>query len=163
MAHRQAVDESQQPIDRTALLLTIDGKRTNAWYDAAIVFKEIHNISDAFVQYKNIGALTHNCTDKTPYLKFSNPLQTFSAIEQIQCDDPLLVGCFEKKDGPGTALTIVNMSELEGTKTSHVKLKLKGSTVVAWPRGQRAVLSPDADGFYDLTLESGEGVFVEVE
>jgi len=26
MAHRQAVDESQQPIDRTALLLTIDGK-----------------------------------------------------------------------------------------------------------------------------------------
>ncbi|HQX50390.1 MAG TPA: hypothetical protein PLR25_10805 [Planctomycetaceae bacterium] len=144
-------------------LITIDGKRTNAWYDAAIVFKEISNISDAFVQYKNIGALTHNCTAETPYLKFSNPVRIFPTIERIECDDPLLVGCFEKKDGPGTALTIVNMSELETVKTTHVRLKLTGSKVVAWPRGQRTVLRPDADGFYDLTLESGEGVFVEVE
>jgi len=144
-------------------LITIDGKRTNAWYDAAIVFKEISNISDAFVQYKNIGALTHNCTDETPYLKFSNPVRIFSTIERIECDDPLLVGCFEKKDGPGTALTIVNMSELEAVKTTHVRLKVAGSKVVVWPRGQRTVLSPDADGFYDLTLESGEGIFVEVE
>ncbi len=144
-------------------LITVDGKRTNAWYDAATVFKEIRKVSDAFVRYKNIGALAHNCTDDTPYLKFSNPVRTFPTIQQIQCDDPLLVGCFAKEDGPATALTIVNMSELEAIKTAHVKLKIAGSTVVAWPRGQRSVLSPDADGFYHLTLPSGEGVFVEVE
>jgi hypothetical protein len=144
-------------------LITVDGKRTNAWYDAATVFKEIRHVSDAFVRYKNLGALAHNCTDDTPYLKFSNPVRTFPTIQQIQCDDPLLVGCFVKEDGPATALTIVNMSELEAIKTAHVKLKLAGSTVVAWPRGQRAVLLPDADGFYQLTLSSGEGVFVEVE
>ena len=144
-------------------LLTLDGKRTNAWYDAAIVFKEISNISDAFVQYKNTGAITHNCTDATPYLKFSNPIKTFPTIEQIDCDDPLLIGCFEKKDGSGTALTIVNMSELEGVKTTHLKLKLAGSVVIAWPHGERTPLTPDADGLYHLTLQSGEGVFVEVE
>jgi len=144
-------------------LITIDGRRTNAWYDAATVFKEIRQVSDAFVRYRNIGALAHNCTDDTPYLKFSEPVQTFPTIQQIQCDDPLLIGCFEKKDGPATALTVVNMSELEAVKTVHVKLKLAGSTVVAWPRGQRTVLTPDADGFYPLTLASGEGVFVEVE
>lgn len=144
-------------------LVTIEGKRTNAWYDAAIVFKEMHNISDAFVQYKNIGALAHNCTDATPYLKFSNPLASFATIEHIACDDPLLVGCFEKKDGPGTAFTIVNMSELEEVKTTHVKLKLAGSTAVAWPRGERVELTRDSDGFCHLTLEPGEGVFVEVE
>ena len=143
-------------------LITVDGKRTNAWYDAATVFKEIRKISDAFVRYKNIGALTHNCTGDTPYLKFSNPVQPFSTIQQIQCDDPLLVGCFAAKDGPATALTIVNMSELEAIKTAHVKLKIAGSTVVAWPRGERTVLVPDTDGFYHLTLPSGEGVFVEV-
>ncbi len=144
-------------------LITVDGKRTNAWYDAATVFKEIRAISDAFVRYKNVGALAHNCTDDTPYLKFSNPLETFPPIEQIACDDPLLIGCFAEKDGPATALTIVNMSELEAVKTTHVKLKLAGSTVVAWPRGQRVVLVPDADGLYHLTLPPGEGVFVEVE
>ena len=55
------------------------------------------------------------------------------------------------------------MSELEAIKTAHVKLQIAGSTVVAWPRGERAVLIPDADGCYHLTLVSGEGVFVEVE
>ena len=55
------------------------------------------------------------------------------------------------------------MSELEAVKTAHVKLKTAGSTVVAWPRGQRTGLLPDADGFYHLTLPPGEGVFVEVE
>ena len=144
-------------------LITVDGKRTNAWYDAATVFKEIRKVSDTFVRSEHIGTLAHNCTDDTPYLKFSKPIRTFSTIQQIQCDDPLLVGCFAKEDDPGTALTIVNMSELEAIKTAHVKLKIAGSTVVAWPRGQREVLIPDAEGFYHLTLPSGEGVFVEVE
>jgi hypothetical protein len=144
-------------------LITVDGKRTNAWYDAATVFKEIHGISDAFVRYKNLGALAHNCTDETPYLKFSNPVRTFPTIQQIQCDDPLLIGCFAEGDGSATAFTIVNMSELEAIKTTYVKLKLAGSTVVAWPRGQRVVLLPDADGFHHLTLPPGEGVFIEVE
>ncbi len=144
-------------------LITIDGKRTNAWYDAATVFKEVRHISDAFVRYKNLGAMAHNSTDDTPYLKFSNPVQTFPTIERIQCGDPLLIGCFAAKDGPGTAFTLVNMSELESLKTAHVKLKLAGATITAWPRGQRTILIPDADGFHHLALPPGEGVFVEVE
>ncbi|MDZ7616679.1 MAG: hypothetical protein U1E05_06725, partial [Patescibacteria group bacterium] len=144
-------------------LITIDGKRTNAWYDAATVFKEIRLISDAFVRYKSLGAMPHNLSDATPYLKFSNPVQTFPTIAQIHCDDPLLIGCFAAKDGPGAAFTVVNMSELEWLKTTHVRLKLAGATVIAWPRGQRTVLTPDADGFHHLALPPGEGVFVEVE
>ncbi len=144
-------------------LLTADGKRTNAWYDAATVFKEIRGISDAVVRYRNIGAMSHNCTDKTPYLKFSDPVRDFAAVKQIQCDDPLLVGCFARNDGHGSAMTVVNMSELESLTTTFVKLKLAGSKVVAWPRGERTVLTPDAEGFFHLTLPPGDGVFVEVE
>jgi hypothetical protein len=113
------------------------------------------------VRYKNIGAFAHRCTDETPYLKFSDPLKTFPTIQEIQCDDPLLVGCFAEKEGTGTAFTVVNMSELEAVKTTHVRMKIDGAEVTAWPRGQRTRLSPDADGFYPLTLASGEGVFVE--
>ena len=144
-------------------LITSDGKRTNAWYDAATVFKEVRKISDAFVRYKNLGAMTHGCTDATPYLKFSNPLQAFPTIQEIQCDDPLLIGCFAAKQGQGSAFTLVNMSELEAVKTTYVKLKLAGSKVITWPRGERTEVTPDADGYYRLTLPSGEGLFVEVE
>ena len=144
-------------------LITIDGKRTNAWYDAATVFKEIRRISDVFVRYKNIGAFAHRCTDDTPYLRFSNPVRAFPTIQQIECDDPLLVGCFSREDDASTAFTVVNMSELEAVKTVYVKLKIGSPRVVAWPRGERSVLVPGADGFYHFALPSGEGVFVEVE
>jgi len=144
-------------------LLTVDGRRTNAWYDAATVFKEIRQVSDAFVRYKNLGAFAHRCSDDTPYLKFSKPVEHFATIQQIECDAPLLIGCFAAEGGAGTAFTVVNMSELEAVQTTHVKLKITGAKVVAWPRGERTALSPDADGFYRLTLPSGEGVFVEVE
>ncbi len=144
-------------------LIAVDGNRTNAWYDVAAVFQEIRGVSDAFVQYKNIGAYAHNCSDQTPYLKFSNPVQEFPTIRQIHCDDPLLVGCFAKKDESATAFTLVNMSELEAVKTVDVSLDLAGSKVTAWPRGQRTELQRDSDGRYHLSLSSGEGVFVEVE
>lgn len=147
-------------------LITVDGKRTNAWYDAATVFKEIRNISDAVVQYKNIGAMNHNCTDETPYLEFSSPVENFPTVKQIRCDAPLLIGCFEKKekeDKTRTALTIVNMSELTAVQTAQVKVKFKGSKVIIWPRGQCEVQTPEADGFYYFTLAPGEGIYVEVE
>ncbi len=144
-------------------LVTREGKRSNAWYDAAGVFKEIRCISDAFVRYRNLGAMRHNGRGDTPYLRFSHPLERFAAIQRLECEQPLLIGCFAAKEGPGSAFTVVNMSELEAVETAEVKIWLAGATVVAWPHGRRVVLSADTDGCYRLTLASGEGIFVEVE
>ena len=143
-------------------LLTIDGKRTNAWYDAATVFKEIKLISDAYVQYKNLGAFTVNATDNEPYLKMSQPLKGFKGLKDIYSfNSPLLVGCFEKEDG--YAFTVVNMTELEDVQRAEVEFKLPdGYRAVSWQRGVRTELTPDKDGKYHLILASGEGVFVEV-
>jgi hypothetical protein len=104
-------------------LVALDGRRSNAWYDAAAVFKEIRLISDAFVRYRNVGAMSHNCTDATPYLKFSHPVETFSVIERIVCEQPLLIGCFSAqtlrahaKSGHIVAARIgeMDVSELSG-------------------------------------------------
>ena len=143
-------------------LLTIDGKRTNAWYDAATVFKEIKLISDAYVQYKNVGAFTFGASDSTPYLKMSQPLKDFKGLKDIYSfNSPFLVGCFEKEDG--YAFTVVNMSELEDVQRTEVDFKLPdGYRAVSWQRGVRTELTPDKNGVYHLILASGEGVFVEV-
>lgn len=143
-------------------LVSIQGKRENAWYDVATVFKEIALLSDAFVRYTNVGAMSHGCSDATPYLRFSQPVERFPAIERIECAQPLLIGCFAAKEGDGRAFTLVNMSELEALQTAQVKLRLRGSRVIAWPRGQRVEWKPDGDGFTALTLAPGEGIFVEV-
>ncbi|MDD4102758.1 MAG: hypothetical protein PHU80_09040 [Kiritimatiellae bacterium] len=144
-------------------LVGVDGRRSNAWYDAATVFKEIRGISDAFVRYKNIGAMSHNCTDATPYLRFSNPVAKFAAIERVECEQPLLIGCFDAKEGRGKAFTVVNMSELETVESAQVKMRLSGSNVRAWPHGRQVALTEGSDGMYKFTLAPGEGIFVEVD
>jgi len=35
-------------------------------------------------RYENFGARAHKCTDDTPYLKFSIPVQAFPTIQPIQ-------------------------------------------------------------------------------
>jgi hypothetical protein len=127
------------------------------------VFQEIRRLSDLYVAYANLGAFNHNCTAAVPYLRLSNPYAGFDAIQEIRCDAPLLIGCFSKKDGAGSACTVVNMSELEEVKTVDVRLKLSGRKIVAHPRGFPTELQPDAQGFVRLSLPSGEGVFVTID
>ena len=94
----------------------------------------------------------------------SNEYKDFAAIEALECEEPLLVGCFEKKDGSkGAAFTLVNMSELEENRGTTVRAKLAGTKAVAWYRGVPQEVKPNADGLYTFELASGEGVFVTVE
>ena len=128
------------------------------------MFKEIKQISDAYVQYKNLGAFTVNPIPlDNPYLKMSNPVTDFKGLKEIKGNYyvPLLVGCFEKEDG--YAFTVVNMTDLEYVQRAYVDFKLPdGYRAVSWQRGVRTELTPDKNGEYHLILASGEGVFVEV-
>lgn len=140
------------------------GRRTNSWYDAKAVFQEIRRLSDPFVRYQNLGAFPHaGAGPMPPYLRLSQPWRDFPVIQEIRCDDPLLAGCFAKKDGPGSAFTLVNMSELEEVRTVEARLRVKGGKIMAYPRGYPASLQPDAEGFVTFRLASGEGVFVTVD
>ncbi len=143
-------------------LVDHEGQKTQAWHDARPVFHEIGKISDVFVQYRNLGAMTHRASEKVPYLKMSNPYTEFKTIQKIDCSDPLLIGCFEKISGSGSAFTLVNMSELQDEKTIDVLLKIDGKKVVSWQGGIEKTLKPE-NGQYRFKLKTGEGCFVTVE
>ena len=85
--------------DEFPSLVDTKSRKTTAWHDARPVLWELRRLSDEYVKYRNVGAFTHNCTDETPYLKMSNEYKDFAAIQALECEEPLLVGCFEKKDG----------------------------------------------------------------
>jgi len=146
-------------------LVDTESNKTTAWYDARPVFQELRRISDEFVKYRNVGAFTHQCTEATPYLRMTNPYTEFKTIQEIKCDDPLLIGCFEAKPGKadGTAFTVVNMTEFQDNLGTSVHLKIDGKKVTAWYRGFPEVITPGPDGYYTISLASGEGVFVTVE
>lgn len=142
-------------------LVDVESRKSTAWYEARPVFQELRRISDEYVKYRNVGAFTHNCSDATPYLKMKNEYKDFETIQEIRCEEPLLIGCFERKDGPGTAFTLVNMTDWEANRGATARLKLDG-TATAWIRGVPTTVEPNADGFANFYLAPGEGVFVTV-
>ena len=142
-------------------LVDVHSQKTTAWHDFRPVAWELRRLSDEYVKYQNIGAFTHNCSDKTPYLKMSNEYKEFKTIQSLQCDQPLLIGVFEKNDeSRSAAFTLVNMSELQANAGAEVNARLDAMEVVAWYRGVPQHVVPDANGVYTFNLASGEGVFV---
>lgn len=146
-------------------LVDTESRKTPAWYDARAVFHELRRLSDVFVQYKNLGAFSHNCSDATPYLKFSNEYRNFDAIQEIDCPDPLLVGCFENKtNAKYKAFTLVNMVNFQDGHGTTVRMKLDApNDVVVWQRGVPMEVKPSADGWFEFYLGTGEGVFVTLD
>ncbi len=145
-------------------LVDTKSRQTTAWHDARPVLWELRRISDEYVKYRNLGAFTHNCTEETPYLKMSGEYKDFGAIKEIECAEPLLVGCFEKKDeSKGAAFTLVNMSELQENRGTTVRMKLQGAEATAWYRGAPQTIKANEEGWFDFQLASGEGVFVTIQ
>lgn len=139
-----------------------DGNKNPLWESAKKLNGEIIALSDVYLAYDNIGAFTVN-TENTPYAQMMYPLEGFAPIAEVKCDDALLIGCFNKKDASGNAFTVVNMSELALNKTVSAAFKLNAQKVTAYFGGNPTVLTADADGYYNISLNCGEGVFVTVE
>ncbi|MDD3587754.1 MAG: hypothetical protein PHQ75_11295 [Thermoguttaceae bacterium] len=144
-------------------LIDTQGNKTAAWYAIRPVVAEIKRLSDVYVQYRNLGAFAHKYSDRVPYLRISTPYTAFKTIEKIDCPQPLLVGCFEKKSAPGNAFTLVNMAEFQDGIGTTAILKLSGKKVTAYYRGEPEVIMPDPQGLFHFHLACGEGVFVTVE
>ncbi len=135
---------------------------TGMYYeDCKTVMWELRRLSDTFIQYKNLGAFTVNYTDKTPYLYMSNEYKDFTVLSEVNSPNPLLVGCFEKKEGEGYAFTIVNMIEVANNRSATAEFKLDGDyTVTVYSDEDPTVITPNADGYYTINLDCGQGVFV---
>lgn len=137
-----------------------------SYYDCQKVFAEINKISDIYIQYTNLGAFTHNCSDAVPYLKMSGEYDKDATVfSEIQCSNPLLFGYFENTSDDSNAFTVVNMTEFSGNESSVLKFSLRDTnkTVKSYYRGDPVVLAADENGYYTINLECGDGVFVTVK
>lgn len=138
-------------------------KKTDRWYYAQELNNEINAISGVFTQYKNLGAFNFNYSEEFKYLDFDNQYKDFDLIEDIECKNPLLFGCFEGNDSK--AFTIVNMTGLQSNNgESDVSIKLSSAKdVTAYVKGVPQKLIEDSDGYISITLGVGEGVFITCE
>jgi len=140
-----------------------DRTKKPVWSHSRTVNMELNAISDVYLQYKNIGAFTYK-TDNSPiYAEFDNEYTEFDTITDIEANETVLVGCFDKKDGNGHAFELVNLSELQDELIADVYFELKDAKkVVAYVKGLPVELVA-VDNKYYMSLDSGEGVFITVE
>ncbi|MBE6689342.1 MAG: S-layer homology domain-containing protein [Ruminococcaceae bacterium] len=134
---------------------------TQAYYDCQPVMWEMRALSDTFIQYKNLGAFTHNAA--ASYQKMSGEYTGFDTIKSVTSDNSLLIGCFEKKDGSGaTAFTVVNMEEFYSEASASAVIGVDpAKKVTVYEMGKPVEVVND--GTIELMLECGQGVFVTVE
>jgi len=138
------------------------GEKTALWYAAQKVNAEIEALSDVYVNYKSLGAFAHNAGNKD-YLTMSKPYTEFDAISDIQCNESLLIGCFESAKNNSKAFTVVNMSDLANDTSATVSFKAQGAKTVTVYNNATATQLTAENGVYTLTLDSGAGAFVTVE
>ena len=145
-------------------ILDENGKPTDLFYESKKMTEGLKKISDLYVSYKNVGAFTLGYDEgKTPYLYLENPYdrERFGVITDIESNTPLLIGCFEKKEGEGKAFTIVNQQDWVEPMDSNIKMKIEGK-VTKYYDGVPTVMTAN-NGVYEFNLAQGDGMFVTVE
>ncbi|MBE6688579.1 MAG: hypothetical protein E7588_04780 [Ruminococcaceae bacterium] len=146
----------------TGCAFDVRGDKTKIYFAIQRMAQGLHKLSDLYVSYKYVGAFNVNSTpEATPYLEMYNPYKEFKAITDLTCDTPLLVGCFEKKEGKGNAFTLVNQQDWKEPKGSVITFKAQGKVTLYYD-GEPQELTP-VNGVYTVKLEQGDGVFVTVD
>ena len=155
---------SNNEIDYPSIFNKSTGDVTQPLYDdCATVMWEIRNLSDTYVQYKNLGAFNVNYSATTPWLRMTGQYKDFNILSEVKSEEPLLIGCFEKKEGTGYAFTVVNMTDINDFLPATLKFKIaEPLTVTLYDEAQPKVLTADADGYYTINLETTDGVFVTI-
>jgi len=148
----------------TGCMLNERGEPTKLFYGSKKMCAGLTKLSDIYMEYKNVGAFTIGYDpEKTAYLYLANPydIKRFGVISDIESNTPLLVGCFEKREGAGKAFMIVNQQDWAEALDSVVKMKISGK-VTKYCDGE-AEESEGRNGIYEFNIAQGDGVFVTVE
>ncbi|MBE6892336.1 MAG: hypothetical protein E7481_10065 [Ruminococcaceae bacterium] len=160
-----------------------NGQYTEQYDKLKTVNTELKNLSPIYMRYKcldtefistTLSATVELTKQKIDYLfkKQSDGVLEQSTLIDIKAEknSSILLGSFEKRAGNGTAFMFTNVTDFHCTEESQtmdswVKFKVKDKNVqlTAYTHNDAYVLSPDANGEYEIYIPNGEGIFVTVD
>ena len=146
-------------------LISRDNEKTERWYGAQAINAGLQLMSDAYMQYDNLGAFTVNPNDKK-FMKFSNQYEDFDAISNVSTynNRPVLFGAFSSDTAEHSrAFTCVDLGDpgLNVTTPTEVTVELTDATTATmYYKDTVTTLTPDENGCITFTLYNGDGVFV---
>jgi hypothetical protein len=146
-------------------LIDRDNQKTDRWYGAQSVNRALALMSDAFMQYNNLGAYVVNEDTGRKFMHFANQYKDFDAIADIKAagDKPLLIGAFASDTAEhDRAFTCVNLGD-PGIVTEPLEVTVtltEATTATMYYRDTVTTLTPDTNGNITFTLGHGDGAFI---
>ncbi len=146
-------------------LVDLNNEKTERWYGAQAVNAALNLMSDAYMQYDNLGAYTVNPTNDG-FMKFSNQYKDFDAIADVSVSDnrPVLIGAFSSDTAEHSrAFTCVDLGDpgLALAMPTEVTVELTDATTATmYYKDTVTTLTPDENGCITFTLNNSDGVFI---
>lgn len=140
-------------------IIDSEGERTPRYDMVKELNAHISSFSDVYGEYNSLGAFSVNCRVGS-YAWHNDQYTGFNSVISLDTEDSILVGCFEKQGG-GKAFTLVNLNDLVTGEAASVRVKA-GQSLTVYQQGEIKTLTADANGYVDITLARGEGVFVVI-
>lgn len=150
-----------------------NGVRTEQYEKVKLVNEEIATLSPVYMKYayKDACILGERVQDCSLFYKNNDNSVDNGVITALQVPErsknSVLCGYFEKRQGEGSALMIVNVTDeyCETEESTFVKFRVENenATVTAYTTDGCRVLVPDAEGYYRVETVNAEYVFVTVE
>ena len=162
-------------VDGTSLV-NEDGTYTELWSSVSDLNADVKALSDVYMQYDSLGVFGIG-TPKNSFIATQMRNQTrrtgakgysgARGFSDITASRGLLVGSFEKHEGSGYAMMLVDSSDPydgdNGSNTITFKTAVSsGVTVTAYVDGNSQVLTP-VNGMYTVEITNGQGCFITAE
>ena len=137
-----------------------EGNKTELYDAARFVNYELLAFDHIYLSYEAVGQMVFS-PDTAPlhtYLEY--PLESFAPVKSVE-GGPVLMGCFEDEDG-NQAIMLVNMTDPGRDEAITVRVTFNDAKALnIYTAGRKSRVGLD-NGTIEITLESGEGKFIQI-
>lgn len=146
-------------------LISRENEKTERWYGAQSVNAALALMSDAYMQYDNLGAFTVNEDAGQKFMHFANQYREFDAIGDIRVsgDKPVLFGAFASDTAEHSrAFTCVNLGD-PGLAAEPIEITVElteATTATMYYKDTTTTLTPDENNCITFPLSFGDGAFI---
>lgn len=134
-------------------------RKTEIYYAVKEVNEEIRAIDHIFLHYNWQGCkVVRKSRDRN--IRLVKAGYTGGCITQMEATRDLLVGCFTKDDDGTEGYWIVNAQNPYRYEMNDVRIHMEGAECVTYYRKGREYDAPLEDGWFQIRLSVGEGIFV---
>ena len=142
-------------------MITKDGERTPIYDAVKNVNHEILNFDHIYLNFDHVGVMTFPENNAPPELYIENRLEQFAPVKSVDSEHPIVIGCFEDKDG-NQAIIVVNYTDPAADLTNDVTIKLDKVKEMIAHDSSGSTHSKLKGGKLELTLQPGEGKFIQL-